>query len=88
MRSGPSVWRSVQCNGMIHAFQCGESRIIRNFRHPAKPTITSRRRMARRVSGACQDTRRSKRPCATTASTHSVFPDSMSPPKFTPVEPP
>ena len=31
----------------------------------------------RRGSGACQDTRRSKRPCATTTSIHSVSPDSM-----------
>ena len=42
----------------------------------------------RRVSGACQDTRRSNRPCATITSTHSVFPNSMFPPKFNPVEPP
>jgi Reverse transcriptase (RNA-dependent DNA polymerase)/Group II intron, maturase-specific domain len=31
----------------------------------------------RRESGACPDTRRSNRPCATTTSTHSVYPDSM-----------
>jgi transposase-like protein len=42
----------------------------------------------RRVSGACQDTRRSNRPCATITSTLSVFPDSISPPKFNPIEPP
>ena len=35
----------------------------------------------RRGSGACLDTRRSNKPCATTISTHSVFPDSTSPPK-------
>ena len=28
------------------------------------------------------------RPCAITTSTHSVFPDSTSPPKLNPVEPP
>src|SRR4029077_12565593 len=32
--------------------------------------------------------RRSNKPCATTISTHSVFPDSTSPPKLNPVEPP
>ena len=42
----------------------------------------------RRGSGACQDTRRSNRPCATTTSTPSVSLNSMSPPKFNPVEPP
>ena len=42
----------------------------------------------RRGSGACRDTRRSNRPCATTLSTHSVSPDSMSLPKLNPVEPP
>src|SRR6516162_8512350 len=31
---------------------------------------------------------RSNRPCAITTSTHSVFPDSTSPPKLNPVEPP
>jgi hypothetical protein len=39
-------------------------------------------------SGACPDTRRSNKPCATTISTHSVSPDSMSLPKLNPVEPP
>src|SRR6476660_8698658 len=42
----------------------------------------------RRSSGACPDTRRSNKPCATTISTHSVSPDSMSLPKLNPVEPP
>src|SRR4051794_34901595 len=42
----------------------------------------------RRGSGACPDTRRSNKPCATTISTHSVSPDSMSLPKLNPVEPP
>src|SRR5713101_2638575 len=42
----------------------------------------------RRGSGACPDTRRSNKPCATTISTHSAFPDSSSPPKLNPVEPP
>src|ERR1700730_16872345 len=42
----------------------------------------------RRGSGACPDTRRSTRPCATTTSTHSVSPDSMSLFKPNPVEPP
>src|ERR1700730_11568254 len=42
----------------------------------------------RRVSSACQDTQRFNRPCATTLSTPSVSPDSMSPPKLNPVEPP
>jgi hypothetical protein len=42
----------------------------------------------RRGSGACPDTRRSNRTCAITTSTHSVFPDSTSPPKLNPVEPP
>src|SRR6202047_2622783 len=42
----------------------------------------------RRGSGACPDTRRSNKPCATTISPHSVFPDSSSPPKLNPVEPP
>src|SRR6266404_525293 len=41
-----------------------------------------------RGSGACPDTRRSNKPCATTISTHSVSPDSMSLPQFNPVEPP
>src|SRR6516165_5792386 len=42
----------------------------------------------RPASGACPDIRRSNRPCAITTSTHSVFPDSTSPPKLNPVEPP
>src|SRR6266481_3253061 len=42
----------------------------------------------RRGSGACPDTRRSNKPCATTISTHSVSPDSMSLPRLNPVEPP
>src|SRR5205085_7844520 len=42
----------------------------------------------RRDSGACQDTRRSNRPCATTLSTYSICPDSMSLPESNPVEPP
>src|SRR6266478_2096951 len=42
----------------------------------------------RRGSGKCPDTRRSNRPCATTISTPSVSPDSMSLPKPNPVEPP
>src|SRR5205807_7879486 len=42
----------------------------------------------RRGSGACPDTRRSNKPCATTTSTHSVSPDSMSLSKLNPVEPP
>src|SRR6516165_1729780 len=42
----------------------------------------------RPVSGACPDTRRSNKPCATTTSTHSVFPDSMSRSQLNPVEPP
>jgi hypothetical protein len=41
----------------------------------------------RRGSGACPDTRRSNRPCATTTSTHSVS-DSISLSKLNPVEPP
>ena len=36
----------------------------------------------RRGSGACQDTRRSKRPCATTTSSRSVSPVSLSLPKL------
>ena len=42
----------------------------------------------RPVSGACPDIRRSNRPCATTISTHSVSPDSMSRSRLNPVEPP
>src|SRR5215469_548222 len=42
----------------------------------------------RPVSGACPDIRRSNRPCATTTSTHSVSPDSMSRFQLNPVEPP
>jgi hypothetical protein len=42
----------------------------------------------RRDSGACQDTPRSNRPCATITSSHSAFPVSMSLPKLNPVEPP
>src|SRR5437899_12838774 len=42
----------------------------------------------RRGSGACPDTRRSNKLCATTTSSHSVSPDSMSLPKLNPVEPP
>ena len=42
----------------------------------------------RRVSGACPATRRSNRRCATTLSTHSVSPDSMSPLQINPIEPP
>ena len=41
-----------------------------------------------RGSGACPDTRRSNRPCATTTSTHSVSHDSMSLSQLNPVEPP
>ena len=40
------------------------------------------------ISGECQATRRFKWHCATTASTHSVSPDSMSLLKLNPVEPP
>src|SRR5258708_38010483 len=40
----------------------------------------------RRGSGACPDTRRSNKRCATTTSTHSVCPDSL--PKLNLVEPP
>src|SRR5947209_8675314 len=42
----------------------------------------------RRGSGACPDTRRSNKLCATPILTHSVSPDSMSLPKLNPVEPP
>src|SRR5437763_13932181 len=42
----------------------------------------------RRGSGACQDTRRSNKPCATTISIHSVSPDCMSLFKLNPIEPP
>src|SRR5438874_5159195 len=42
----------------------------------------------RRGSGACPDARRSNKPCATTISTYSVSPDSMSLPQLNPVEPP
>ena len=39
-------------------------------------------------SGACQDIRRSNRPCATRFSTASVFPASMFLPQLNPIEPP
>src|SRR4051794_9663939 len=39
-------------------------------------------------TGACQDIRPSKRPCATTTSTQSVSPDSMFRRRLKPVEPP
>ncbi|CAH2407940.1 hypothetical protein MES5069_620167 [Mesorhizobium escarrei] len=42
----------------------------------------------RRDSGACQDTRRSNRPCATITSSLSASLDSMSLPKPNPIEPP
>src|SRR6516225_346943 len=42
----------------------------------------------RRFTDACPDTRRFNKHCATTISTHSVSPDSMSLPKPNPVEPP
>src|SRR5271165_5877461 len=42
----------------------------------------------RRDSGACQDTRQSKRPYATTTSIQSVSPDSMFRARLNPVEPP
>ena len=42
----------------------------------------------RRASGACQDTRRSKRPCVTTTSIRSVSPDSMFWLRLNPIEPP
>ena len=42
----------------------------------------------RRGSDACQDTRRSNRPCATATSTRSASPASMSLSKLNPVEPP
>lgn len=42
----------------------------------------------RRDSGACQDIRRSNRPCATTPSSRSVSPVFMSLPKLNPAEPP
>ncbi|MER8549418.1 reverse transcriptase domain-containing protein [Mesorhizobium sp. M1169] len=42
----------------------------------------------RRDSGACQDTRRSNRPCATITSSPSVSLDFMSLPKPNPIEPP
>ncbi len=42
----------------------------------------------RRVSGACQDIRRSRRPCATTTSIQSVSHDSLFQLRLNPVEPP
>ena len=42
----------------------------------------------RRGSGVCPDTRRFSKHCATTTSTHSVSPASMSLPQHNPVEPP
>ena len=42
----------------------------------------------RRASGACPGTRRFNTPCATTSSTPSAFPDSMSPPTLNLIEPP
>ena len=42
----------------------------------------------RRASGACQDTRRFNRPCATTTSIHLVSPASMSRHTLNPIEPP
>src|SRR5271167_4242146 len=42
----------------------------------------------RRASGACQDTRRSNRPSATTTSIHLVSPASMSRHTLNPIEPP
>ena len=56
----------------------------RNCANGACRSSTRRSPPARRLgSGACQDIRRSNRPCATTFSTRSVFPDSMSPPSLT-----
>src|SRR5947207_15281461 len=50
---------------------------------------TRRLPLARRPgSGACQDIRRSNRPCATRISTASVFPDSLLLLKLNPIEPP
>jgi hypothetical protein len=42
----------------------------------------------RRVSGECQDTRQSRRPCATTTSIHSLSPDSLFRIRLNPIEPP
>ena len=49
---------------------------------------SGRRRFADGPSGACQDTRRSNRPCAITTSTHSFSLDFMFPIKLNLVEPP
>jgi len=54
----------------------------------AKVQCSGRRRFTDGGSGACQGTRRSNRPWGTTLSTPSVSPDSISPPKLNPVEPP
>jgi len=63
-----------------HRFKELRRRGVPKFQAPVAP-------VRRRGSGACPDTRRSNRPCATTISTHSVYPDSMSLPKPNPVEP-
>ena len=55
----------------------------------AYPSSMRRSRPVHRPgSGACPDTRRFSKPCATAISTHSVSPASMSLPKLNPVEPP
>jgi hypothetical protein len=60
-------------NCAVVAYQCSEQRL---------PPVR------RRGSGACQDIRRSKRPCATITSIHSVCPDSTFRIRLNPIEPP
>jgi hypothetical protein len=50
--------------------------------------VSQFRPVHQRASGACQGTRRSKRPCATTTLIHSASPDSTFRSRLNPVEPP
>jgi hypothetical protein len=69
-------------NGQGHCLYSLASYVFQSGRRRAPPPVR------RRGSTACLDTQRSNRPCATTISTRSVFPDSMSLPHLNPVEPP
>ena len=60
-------------NCAVVAYQCSEQRL---------PPVR------RRGSGACQDIRRSKRPCATITSIYSVCPDFTFRIRLNPIEPP
>ena len=86
------TWRHGSAEGYVRIFGGnGKMAPTASSNCGAVACRSSTRRLppARRPdSGACQDTRRSNRPCATRFSTASVFPDSMFLPQLNSIEPP